>query len=318
MARGGISKVLVKQARDALLARGVNPSIDTVRIELGNTGSKTTIHRHLKELEEEEGTRLDDESLLSATLKDMVARLASRLHEEAHAIVEQEQAKHRTSTAQLEERNKAQAQELNQAQQRIKDLESRLSNFEKLFTDSQTENQQLRTQVERLHQQVEDQHLLLAQKDNQIQSLEEKHQHARDALTHYRDSMKEQRDQDQRRHEHQVQQLQAEQRQLNQTLSVKQSEITQLNTDNTRLLTQLSEARKSQSTVENKVAALENQAKLADENADFYKRKLNELPALQDALATAETTLKQQALDLAGLRSELATKNQIFEKLGLT
>jgi len=36
MARGGINKALVKQAREALLARGENPSIDTVRIELGN------------------------------------------------------------------------------------------------------------------------------------------------------------------------------------------------------------------------------------------------------------------------------------------
>ncbi len=50
MARGGINKAVVQKARTALLARGEHPSIDTVRIELGNTGSKTTIHRYLKEL----------------------------------------------------------------------------------------------------------------------------------------------------------------------------------------------------------------------------------------------------------------------------
>ena len=50
MARGGINKVVVQQARQALIARGENPSIDAIRIELGNTGSKTTIHRYLKEL----------------------------------------------------------------------------------------------------------------------------------------------------------------------------------------------------------------------------------------------------------------------------
>ncbi len=41
MARGGINKAVVQTARLAILARGENPSIDAVRIEMGNTGSKT-------------------------------------------------------------------------------------------------------------------------------------------------------------------------------------------------------------------------------------------------------------------------------------
>ena len=53
MARGGINKIVVQAARLAILARGENPSIDAIRIELGNTGSKTTIHRYLKELDAE-------------------------------------------------------------------------------------------------------------------------------------------------------------------------------------------------------------------------------------------------------------------------
>lgn len=52
MARGGINKALVQKARQAIQARGEHPSIDAVRVELGNTGSKTTIHRYLKELED--------------------------------------------------------------------------------------------------------------------------------------------------------------------------------------------------------------------------------------------------------------------------
>ena len=52
MARGGINKAVVQTARLAILARGENPSIDAVRIEMGNTGSKTTIHRYLKELDD--------------------------------------------------------------------------------------------------------------------------------------------------------------------------------------------------------------------------------------------------------------------------
>lgn len=54
MARAGIYKSEVLRARDKLLAAGRNPSIDAVREELGS-GSKTTIHRYLKEIEKEEG-----------------------------------------------------------------------------------------------------------------------------------------------------------------------------------------------------------------------------------------------------------------------
>ena len=36
MARGGVNKALVLKARSALLARGENPSIDAVRIEMGS------------------------------------------------------------------------------------------------------------------------------------------------------------------------------------------------------------------------------------------------------------------------------------------
>jgi hypothetical protein len=55
MARTGLYKSEVKKARDTLLAMGRRPSVDAVRVELGNTGSKTTIHKYLKELEEEDG-----------------------------------------------------------------------------------------------------------------------------------------------------------------------------------------------------------------------------------------------------------------------
>jgi len=48
MARAGLSRTDIKRARDALLAQGQHPSIDAIRIALGNTGSKSTIHRYSK------------------------------------------------------------------------------------------------------------------------------------------------------------------------------------------------------------------------------------------------------------------------------
>jgi hypothetical protein len=54
MARPGVYKTEVAKARDRLVAEGKNPSIDAVRAALGNTGSRTTIHRYLREIEAEE------------------------------------------------------------------------------------------------------------------------------------------------------------------------------------------------------------------------------------------------------------------------
>lgn len=46
MARSGLYKSDVQKARDALRAQGKHPSVDAVRVALGNTGSKTGFSRH--------------------------------------------------------------------------------------------------------------------------------------------------------------------------------------------------------------------------------------------------------------------------------
>ncbi|MGK8198515.1 DNA-binding protein [Burkholderia cepacia] len=92
MARAGLTRTEVKRARDSLIAQGQHASVDAIRVALGNTGSKTTIHRYLKELEEAEGASLMRMASLSDAIQDLVARLAARLHEEAQARVDQHAA----------------------------------------------------------------------------------------------------------------------------------------------------------------------------------------------------------------------------------
>ncbi len=87
MARNGIDKASVQQARQALMARGEHPSIDAVRIELGNTGSKTTIHRYLKELDRQPLELLGSQGALSEPLARLVEQLAAQLQEEGLARI---------------------------------------------------------------------------------------------------------------------------------------------------------------------------------------------------------------------------------------
>ena len=235
MARGGINKALVHAARDALLARGLHPSIDLVRVELGNTGSKSTIQRYLKELN---GAARDDTQPLTVSeeMLSLVSSLAERLTQHAQEAVAEEreqlgqqQANYACERAQLRERlEQALAtishltDDLEQQRQCERDLRERLQ-------DSEGEHQRLRQLVSGQQQMLED-------RACQVQSLEEKHQHAREGLEHYRQEQLVQRGQELRRHDEQTNQLRQELRTSQNAQLTKQEELVNVYREQERLL----------------------------------------------------------------------------------
>lgn len=263
MARGGLYKSDVQKARDALRAQGKHPSVDAVRVALGNTGSKTTIHRYLKELEEEEGQGLGAKVAVSEALQDLVGRLAARLHDEAEAVVAEAQQRF---AAQLQERSEA----LEQARQEATALSNQLQRTEAALHEERTAHASAQqslaervTEIAQLRERIAGLTARVAEHEAHAKSLEEKHAHAREALEHYRTSMKEQREQEQRRHEHQVQELQVALLQANEALTAKNHELLQLNRDNSqwlerhgRLERELAEARRGFETQQNELDAL--------------------------------------------------------------
>jgi hypothetical protein len=80
MARSGLTKAEVRAVRDRLLADGRHPSADAVRSALGDTGSKSTIHRYLKELAGEEPDSAIRRDGIERSLQALVGQLADRLH----------------------------------------------------------------------------------------------------------------------------------------------------------------------------------------------------------------------------------------------
>lgn len=173
MARSGVSKAEVQSARLALIARGENPSIDAVRIEMGNTGSKTTIHRFMRELDGTDAggspTQIDDE------LMSLVSRLAGRLREQAQEHIDQAQAR-------LDAEKKALQETLQQTQRQLADLIDRHARqTTKLGTQTATllsTQQALQTEQKqnaRLIQAAKDVESRLQDKDEQIRSLKDQH-----------------------------------------------------------------------------------------------------------------------------------------------
>jgi len=244
MARTGLYKSEVKKARDALLGQGRHPSVDAVRIELGNTGSKTTIHKYLKELEEEDGGH-SPKAPLSDALQDLVGRLAAQLKEDADAEID-------AIRSQASESERRQAVAILDLRQENVSLNTNLQHAQIALATEAKAREHAELQLQEagiahrgLEQQLEGLRVRLVENERHRQSLEEKHQHARESLEHYRASTKEQRDQDIRRHEQQVQSLQAEVRQLQQSLIVKQDDVTRLNQEGVRLVAELSHAQQA-------------------------------------------------------------------------
>ncbi|UUC47582.1 DNA-binding protein [Pseudomonas citronellolis] len=238
MARGGINKALVQKARMAILARGENPSIDALRVELGNTGSKTTIHRYLKELEAEAGGTAGHPLAFSEELGNLVAQLAERLQQEARDSVAEDRARLSREHLDYQQQVRSAQAHIEQLQAQNQALEAQLRETREQLEQTRQQKHQGELTSARLRQAAGDLETRLRERDAQIASLEEKHNHARFALEQQRQAMKEQQEQEQRQHQVQVQQLTEELRQSQQHLAARQDELTRLNRDNERLLTE--------------------------------------------------------------------------------
>ncbi|WP_371437697.1 DNA-binding protein [Polaromonas sp.] len=307
MARAGIYKSEVLRARDKLLATGRNPSIDAVREELG-TGSKSTIHRYLKEIEEEEGGATGTRVAVSEAIQDLVERLAARVNEEAEERVTTAQARHAEQLTQQQQaaaalKTEAQAtrQQLEQTQRAVADEKAGHGKTSEALSGKTLECTQLIQQVADLQERI-------AVEERHRESLEEKHQHARQALEHFRQSTKEQRDQDQRKHEQQVQYLQAELRSVNETLATKQQEAVHTLQDNARLVGDLSRAQGDLHQVQEEVRGLrplKDELGFTQRRTGELGRRLVEQDAAVQQLSASNEQLQAKVAELLDAKQQL-------------
>lgn len=314
MARAGVYAWDVKRARDALVARGRRPSIDAVRAELGDTGSKTTIHKYLRELETEESA---SPTSVSDVIQALVSQLAEQLQAEAEVTVEtvnaqlitertqyeQQAAALNTTLTNLRSEHEAVSRQLELAQQQLAD------------TQRQLQEEQLTRRTAEVRSQDLAEHLAVAERHQA--SLEEKHKHARDALEHFRSAAKEQREQEARRHEHQMQSMQAELRQTQQAAALKQEQLTQVNREAAALAAELAAgkqavylekevSRRLERRVEQLQAVETHAATLQSQAADARARARE----AEASLAVSQETCSELRQQKAGLEAQLASMGQ--------
>ena len=317
MARTGVYFSDVKKARDQLVAQGRHPSIDAVRAALGDTGSKTTIHKYMREIDAEEGTKGQS---VSDALLALTHQLADQLKREA--ILEVEVI--RTEMAELRKAHEAHAaalaQELGATRTQLEGVTAQLAASQ---GDLAAVGEQLHTEQIARHtaeQRAVDLNVRLDDaRDHQL-SLEDKHRHARDALEHFRTASKEQREQETRRHEQQLHAVQAELRQAQLALTGKLEELTRLNKEAAALANELGANKEAlyreRETVRNmtwkvaqlpvaesRIAVLDNQ--LAASRARVTEAE-QEAAQFEEASAQASTLCAELRKEKAVLEIELA------------
>lgn len=229
MARPGVTKSEVQKARQAILRAGKHPSVDGIRIELGNTGSKTTISRYLREIEEDEGGVSVPGRSLSEELQAFIASLSTRMEFEAQERFDMLNAGH-------EEEVRALKEQLEKGRGEARSARSEAERSQVELLSERTAHQRVDTELAALRlehaqntaqftAQLEGNQQQLKAAQAQIASLEEKHTHAREALDHFRNASREQRDREARQHEQQLQYLQREVASAAEGLMAKQTEL---------------------------------------------------------------------------------------------
>lgn len=292
MTRGRIYKSEVKAARDALLREGTNPSLDAVRIALGNTGSKSTIHRLMKELEAEESDTGTPTGALSDTLAAVVGQLSGQLKAEAEALVAEGKERAdalvsaaKTEVAQLTTLNREASDQIQRLQLAMDAQATAIQHLEQAVRERDTAAVAWEERVAGLERQ-------LAEREAHLVSIETKHGQAREALEHFRQAAKEQRELEARQHEQAVQALQVELRRATESVATKNDELLTLNRDNARLTEQAGQHDKDLREGRRALQAAQERAAEAD--------------ALRQRNQTLEQRVVQATADLEGMRGEQA------------
>lgn len=180
MARTGLSKEEVAQARAGLLAQGQYPSVDAVRVALGNTGSKTTIHKYLKELDEEQGGAIAAgvrPSTISDALHDLVERLAARLRQESDDQLDLARAELAEKELQLAQANRQLESELRTTREQEARLQTELRQQRLAFNIKQDELAQLSKESSRIATELAHTQQSLYEQLTNARKLEQKVEH---------------------------------------------------------------------------------------------------------------------------------------------
>lgn len=197
MARAGILYSQVAKAAASLAAAGTNPTVDTVRAALGDTGSKSTIAPLLKRWKaEHESQAVAASTGLPAELLEAVQAVHQRLEASAQGQVEQlraEQEQARQAAARQLEAERAAGRQLRAERDA---LAAELAQVKAALTHERDERQHAAVTTAVLRAEQDGLSQRLADRAAEVKLLADQLAHARQQFEHFQDKTAEQRESD--------------------------------------------------------------------------------------------------------------------------
>lgn len=301
MARSGITKHLVTQARNRLVNKGIHPSIDAVRVELGDTGSKTTISRYLKEINQDNRSLLADAEQLSSSLSSLVSSLVEEIQQEAFAKISESASEFEVRISDLKGLNEQLGGELRKSNERTLSLTASIE-------DLSAKNASLTQNVAILDKELAQANLAVKEKSKRIASLEKSLQHSSDSLNHYRESVKEQREIDLQNNDRLTHDFNVRIDKLQQSLQVSRTEVTTLNRDNAELVSRLRESERQHLSAKRDSEELKASKSTLELALERFRERISHL---QNRKSELEGLLDDEAKE----RSKLVKKLSKLKKL---
>lgn len=298
MSKGGVTLTEVKNAVDQLRKQGINPSVDNVLQFIGS-GSKTTIHKHLKVLLRSEKGLLGELGLISEDLAGLVIQLHNQLKAESQKVIDVATERNAAEVAQVKELLK---DEMTQSKELGKELQSRTNELtaqRQHSDDLSTKLAAAQQEIARLAQQLTDQQGAFEDAKRQIGKLDHDLKTAHENNRHFQDAAAAQIKQMRTEHSSEVSTLQTEKLNRDATIAELRTSTVELNRQNSELITRLSSEQAS-------TRRLENQSSKLQSEIDQLRRDLS---ASEIERATAAAKIEMLTSQAQGNQDELKSLN---------
>jgi chromosome segregation ATPase len=304
MARTGILYSHVAQAATKLVEDGKNPTVDTVREALGNTGSKSTIAPFLKRWKaEHQETVAEAESGLPATLLQAVKGLhqhmqaevgqqldrARQEHEAAlHAAAVREQQL-RTDHQALSSTHAALSEDLERVREALAQLRASHHAQTVTLATAQAENAGLQQR--------------LADRAAEVTALNHQLSRSREQFEHYQEAGAAQRAQERQAAEQRIARLEQDLAGTRQIVMAQQATTAQQEMQLAQLRTEIGHLQETAHTVQDELASVRAER---DQLAYRFKETSTANQALADKLEAAQQALTESRMALAAQERQTA------------
>lgn len=243
MARAGILYSHVAKAATALAAAGTNPTVDTVRAALGDTGSKSTIAPLLKRWKaEHESQAVVASTGLPADLLEAVQAVHQRLEAAAQVQVEQlraEQEQVRQAAVQQLEAERVAGRQLRAERDA---LTAELTRVKAALTQERDERQHAAVTIAALRAEQDGLSQRLTDRVAEVKLLADQLAHARQQFEHFQDKAAEQRESDKQASDARTASLERELAEARGYLGEQREALASLRTEKVHLQARLDEA----------------------------------------------------------------------------